>query len=120
MESRKYDIFISYRRTAYDTANLIAEKLRHAGYNVFFDVDTLTAGKFNEQLLEVIGNCKDFILVLPENALERCQQPEDWIRRETLCALEHHKNIIPVMLDGFVWPDSMPEGMEELRNTTIL
>ena len=60
MGQRKYDIFISYRRTAYDTANLIAEKLRHAGYNVFFDVDTLTAGKFNEQLLEVIGNCKDF------------------------------------------------------------
>ena len=116
MESRKYDIFISYRRTAYVTANLIAEKLRHAGYNVFFDVDTLTAGKFNEQLLEVIGNCKDFILVLPEDALERCKQPEDWIRREVMCALDHHKNIIPVMLDGFVWPDSMPEGMEELRN----
>ena len=116
MESRKYDIFISYRRTAYDTANLIAEKLRHAGYHVFFDVDTLTAGKFNEQLLEVIGNCKDFIVVLPENALERCQQPEDWIRREVVCALEHHKNIIPVMLDGFTWPDIMPEGMEDLRN----
>ena len=31
MEPRKYDVFISYRRTAYDTANLIAEKLRHAG-----------------------------------------------------------------------------------------
>lgn len=116
MESRKYDIFISYRRTAYDTANLIAEKLRHAGYNVFFDVDTLTAGKFNEQLLEVIGNCKDFIVVLPENALDRCQQADDWIRREVVCALEHHKNIIPVMLDGFTWPDTMPEGMEELRN----
>lgn len=116
MGQRKYDIFISYRRTAYDTANLIAEKLRHAGYNVFFDVDTLTAGKFNEQLLEVIGNCKDFILVLPENALERCQQPEDWIRREVVCALENHKNIIPVMLDGFAWPEEMPEGMNELRN----
>ena len=116
MEPRKYDVFISYRRTAYDTANLIAEKLRHAGYNVFFDVDTLTAGKFNEQLLEVIANCKDFILVLPENALERCKQPDDWIRREVMCAMEHHKNIVPVMLDGFSWPDVMPEGMEELRN----
>lgn len=116
MEPRKYDVFVSYRRTAYDTANLIAEKLRHAGYNVFFDVDTLTAGKFNEQLLEVIANCKDFILVLPENALERCSQPDDWIRREVMCAMAHHKNIVPVMLDGFSWPDAMPEGMEELRN----
>lgn len=25
MEPRKYDVFVSYRRTAYDTANLIAE-----------------------------------------------------------------------------------------------
>ena len=111
-----YDIFISYRRTAYDTANLIAVKLRHAGYKVFFDVDTLTAGKFNEQLLEVIKGCKDFILVLPENALERCYDPEDWVRREALCALENKKNILPVMLDGFSWPKEMPQGMEELPN----
>ena len=112
----KYDIFISYRRTAYDTANLIAVKLRHAGYRVFFDVDTLTSGKFNEQLLEVIGACKDFIVVLPENALDRCTDEKDWVRREVTCAMEHGKNIIPVMLDGFSWPKEMPKGMEELPN----
>lgn len=116
MKKETYDIFISYRRTAYDTANLIAVKLRHAGYKVFFDVDTLTSGKFNEQLLEVIKGCKDFILVLPENALDRCHEPEDWVRRETLCALEHHKNILPVLLDGFTWPKELPEGLEELPN----
>lgn len=115
-EKTKYDIFVSYRRTAHDSAKLIAEKLRFAGYRVFFDVDTLTAGKFNEQLLEVIGGCKDFILVLPENALDRCVDENDWIRRETSCAIEHQKNIIPVMLDGFVWPSVMPDGLAELRN----
>lgn len=112
----RYDIFISYRRTAYDTANLIAEKLRNAGYSVFFDIDTLTSGKFNEQLLEVIKGCKDFILVLPENALERCSDENDWIRREVLCAIEFKKNIIPIMLDGFNWPSILPQGMEELPN----
>lgn len=111
-----YDIFISYRRTAYDTANLIAEKLRSAGYKVFFDIDTLTSGKFNEQLLEVIKECKDFVVVLPENALERCKDEDDWIRREVTCAIEHGKNIIPVMLDGFSWPKELPKGMEELPN----
>ena len=116
MKQANYDIFISYRRSAYDTANLIAVKLRHAGYKVFFDVDTLTAGKFNEQLLEVIKGYKDFILVLPENALDRCEDPEDWVRRETLYALEHQKNILPVMLDGFAWPKEMPQGMEELSS----
>lgn len=116
MKKAKYDVFVSYRRTAYDTANLIAEKLRHAGYRVFFDIDTLTSGKFNEQLLDVIAGCKDFILVLPENALERCSDENDWIRREITCAIENKKNIIPVMLDGFSWPSELPKGMEELRN----
>ena len=37
MKKVKYDVFVSYRRTAYDTANLIAEKLRHAGYRVFVE-----------------------------------------------------------------------------------
>ena len=116
MKKVKYDIFISYRREAYDTANLIAEKLRNAGYSVFFDIDALTSGKFNEQLINVISECKDFILVLPQNALDRCQNEGDWIRREVLCALQNDKNIIPVMLDGFVWPKEMPQGMEELSD----
>lgn len=115
--NKKYDIFISYRRTtSFDTANLIAEKLRNAGYRVFFDVDTLNSGKFNVQLLSVIENCKDFILVLPKNALDRCSEPEDWIRQEVIHAMKHDKNIIPVMLAGFTWPQPMPEGMEELSN----
>ena len=37
----KYDVFISYRRDAFESANLIAEKLRSAGYTVFFDVEML-------------------------------------------------------------------------------
>ena len=68
----KYDIFISYRRASFESANLIAEKLRRAGYSVFFDVETLRSGKFNEQLLTVIEQCKDFIIVLSENALDVC------------------------------------------------
>lgn len=115
--NKKYDIFISYRRTtSFDTANLIAEKLRNAGYSVFFDIDTLNSGKFNVQLLSVIENCKDFILVLPKDALDRCSEPEDWIRQEVIHAMKNDKNIIPVMLAGFTWPQPMPEGMEELSN----
>lgn len=112
----KYDIFISYRRTSFESANLIAEKLRRAGYSVFFDVETLRSGKFNEQLLTVIEQCKDFIIVLPENALDRCNAPEDWVRREVCHAMLHQKNIIPIMLANFEWPNPMPQGMEELRN----
>lgn len=111
---KQYDIFISYRRSSYDTANLIATRLKAAGYSVFFDMETLRSGKFNEQLFKVIENCKDFIVVLPPNALDRCVNEDDWVRLEVCHAMTHNKNIIPVMLNGFVWPNPMPQGMEEL------
>lgn len=115
-----YDIFISYRRDAFESANLFATRLKALGYRVFFDIETMNAGKFNEQLLDVISKCKDFILVLSPNALDRCEDEGDWVRREVLCAMEHKKNIIPIMLSGFVWPAEMPKGMEELCNYQAL
>lgn len=114
MKTKHYDIFISYRRSASDSAQLIASSLKGAGYSVFIDVESLSSGKFNEQLLGVIDSCKDFLLVLPPGALDRCSDPEDWVRREVTRALEKDKNIIPVMLSGFTWPDQMPKGLETL------
>lgn len=110
----KYDIFISYRRSSYETANLIATRLRAAGYSVFFDMETLRSGKFNEQLFDVIDHCTDFVVVLPPGALERCVSEDDWVRLEVCRAMAGKKNIVPVMLNGFVWPEPMPQGMEEL------
>lgn len=111
----QYDIFISYRRkNSYETANLIAERLKYAGYRVFFDLESLRSGKFNEKLFSVIENCKDFLVVLPEGGLDHCSDPEDWVRLEVMHALKHKKNIIPIMLKNFNWPNPMPEGMEEL------
>lgn len=64
--NRKYDVFVSYRRSSSDSANLIATTLRSKGYRVFFDVESLRGGKFNEQLYDVIDNCTDFLLVFPK------------------------------------------------------
>lgn len=114
-KQKYYDIFISYRRDGgFETANLIAEKLRRAGYSVFFDVEALRSGKFNEQLFSVIERCKDFIIVLPEGSLDRCANPEDWVRKETLHAQKHGKNIIPVLLRNFKWPETLPAELDEL------
>lgn len=112
----KYSVFISYRRTGFETANLIAEKLRSMGYSVFFDVESLRGGKFNEQLFQVIDGCTDFVLVLPKDALERCADKDDWVRKEVMYAMLKQKNIVPVMLNDFDWPDPMPSGMEELKD----
>ena len=79
-------------------------------------METLRTGKFNEQLFGAIEQCQDFVVVLPPNALDRCVNEDDWVRLEVCHAMKHNKNIIPVILNGFQWPNPMPVGMEELCN----
>lgn len=114
---KHYDIFISYRREGgFETADSINQRLQKAGYSVFLDLEQLNSGKFNEKLLGVIEGCEDFILVLPPNALNRCNDPQDWVRREVEHAIAKGKNIVPIMLRGFEWPDenSLPETLGDL------
>ena len=113
----KYDIFISYRRDGGDTlAQLIYDRLTARGYKVFLDIESLRSGKFNEKLLNVIEECKDLIVILPPGALERCSNEGDWLYLELSYAMKNRKNIIPVMMKGFEWPETFPEGLEGLRN----
>ena len=92
-EQKKYDIFISYRREGgAEMADSIYQRLQNAGYSVFLDLEQLKSGKFNEQLLSVIDSCTDFIVVLPPNALDRCSDVDDWVRREVEHAIKKNKN----------------------------
>ena len=86
------------------------------GYNVFIDVESLRAGKFNEALLDVIDNCKDFILVLSKNALDRCVNEDDGVRREVSHAMKKKKNIVPIMLRDFSFPEGLPDDIKEICN----
>ena len=111
----KYEIFISYRRDGGDTlAQLIYDRLTARGYKVFLDIESLRSGKFNEKLLNVIEECKDLIVILPPGALERCSNEGDWLYLELSYAMKNRKNIIPVMMKGFEWPETFPEGLEGL------
>lgn len=112
----QYDIFISYRREGGDMmAHILYERLTQKGYSVFQDVESLRSGKFNSAIYEKIEQCKDVILILPPNSLDRCVEQEDWVRKEIVCALKNKKNIIPVMLRGFKWPNDMPEDIKEIQ-----
>lgn len=114
---KKYDIFISYRRAGgFEMGEAINQRLINAGYSVFLDIEQLNHGKFNTKLLSVIEQCRDFILILPPGALDRCNDENDWVRKEVEQAIAHDKNIIPIMLAGFEWPpiDTLPESMRLL------
>lgn len=105
----KRQVFISYRRDGGDTlAQLLYERLTARGFSVFYDIEKLRSGPFNKALYKAIEECDDFILVLPAQALDRCIYEEDWVRKEILHAMEHQKNIIPVIGRGFGFPLNMP------------
>ena len=112
----KYDIFISYRReNGADTAKHLRDILVAKGYSVFFDTDSLQSGDFNRALLDVIENCKDFIIILSPNALDRCVNEKDWVRQELACALRTGKNVIPLTNRKFHFPEELPEDINDVR-----
>jgi len=109
------DIFISYRRANSGfAANFVYDKLIDAGYSVFLDVKTLGSGKFDIELRREIECCKDFLLILAQDSFERCRARDDWFRIEIELALKNNKNIIPIMIGEFKFPDEMPNGLEEI------
>ena len=46
---KTYDVFISYRRKNTETARNLEQALKLRGLNVFFDMEELDDGKFNER-----------------------------------------------------------------------
>ncbi len=111
-----YDVFISYRRDGgFETARLIYEHFTNVmGLKVFFDLEELRSGKFNIKLYTAIDESENFILVLPKNALDRCNNEDDWLRLEIAHAISKDKNIIPLILNNFTWPDFLPENISDL------
>ena len=113
----KYDAFISYRReSGAAEARLIRAELREKKIRAFLDVDDLRSGHFNVALLRRIAEAPNFIVILSPNALDRCSEKEDWLRKEIAQAVATRRNIIPIMLRGFEFPDrdSLPDELKPL------
>lgn len=111
------DIFISYRREGGSAqAILMYERLIADGYDVFLDINSLGPGRFDDALPEEIKHCTDFLLILSPNALDRCNDPKDLVRREIEAALNFQKNIIPIFLKGFEKPADLPQWLEDTLN----
>ena len=118
MRDAEKTVFISYRRSASrHLARSIALDLRAHGYDVFFDVDTVDNGEFDQIVLHQIAAREHFVLVLSRGSLERCANEGDWLRREIEAALEHKRNIVPIMESGFNFATEskyLPESLRDL------
>ncbi len=91
-------VFISYRRDAAGkaVARSIADALTSRGYDVFLDVDSMTAGEWAQQIATQVPARAHFLLILTPGALDRCADEGDWVRREYELAVHHGRNIVPV------------------------
>jgi hypothetical protein len=111
-------VFVSYRRSASrHLARSIALDLRAHGYDVFFDVDTVDNGEFDQIVLHQIAVRAHFVLVLSRGSLERCANENDWLRREIEEALHHKRNIVPILEAGFNFSTeakALPESLHDL------
>ena len=113
----EYDAFISYRREGgSDTARLIRSELIRRGIRSFLDVVDLGASHFDDRLLQAIEKASAFILILSPESLDQCGRPDDWLRREISHAISKDKNIIPILKEGFVFPEkeTLPTDIAEL------
>lgn len=94
-------VFISYRRTNLPWALVVYQNLTTQGYDVFFDYESIASGDFEQIILGNIRARAHFLVILTPSALERCNNPDDWLRREIETALDEKRNIVPLFLEGF-------------------
>ena len=128
MDNTKYDIFISYRRkdtkgevSGTHIARNIQQRLLLKGYSVFFDFSEIKANKFEDTILPALINSKALLLVLSKDALVRCVNDGDWVRREISTAIKHDIKIIPINPDKIFknWPDTLPDELKLITKEQI-
>lgn len=117
-----YDVFISYRRLSKGVngvhiARSLQQELKSMGLNVFFDMEELTDGKFNEKLYDAIESSKNVIFLMTEGSLDRCVNEGDWVRNELEHVIETGINLVPVAPTGttIAFPEGFPEKLEPMR-----
>lgn len=109
MTDSEKTVFISYRRdSSRYVARIVFQDLREHDYDVFRDIERIDSGKFSQIILNEIAARTHFILILSHGTLERCAQPDDWVRREIEEAIKLDRNIVPMFFDGFTFQDATP------------
>ena len=115
MEHIEKTVFLSYRRANGPWALAIFQNLTQHGYDVFFDYTRIPSGHFEPVILGNIKASAHFLVLLTPSALDRCKEPGDWLQREIETALETHRNVVPLFLEGFHF--RLPKVAEQLTGS---
>jgi hypothetical protein len=88
------ELFISYCRHDFDTANALADTLSKAGLSVWLDRRAIQEGAtFDTQIEEAIAQTRVVIVIWSEHSAK-----SHWVRAEAAYALGKHK-LLPISID---------------------
>ena len=111
MSGKQYDVFISYRRSdGKHIARILTDNFEKRGYRPFLDFEELTDGRFDKRIENAILDAPVFVMVLTNDYFSRCNDENDWVRREIDCAIANEKVIIPINYDGNL--NGIPDYLE--------
>lgn len=121
-QKQKCDIFISYKTKPGDTlAKLLYDKLVFCGFNVFLDSEKLNDVNYEKEIEAQIKDCTDFLVLLFEGSLDGVLREEktgdkilneDWMAKEIRWALKYGAHIIPILKEGYIKPEGLPEEID--------
>jgi hypothetical protein len=102
----RYDIFLSYSRANTALVTPLRDELRRRGYRVFFDTQSLAAGKpWKPRLKEAIQHSRVMVLCWSETAARSEVTAYEYTAAEAL-----NKTVIPWLLDATDLPIMIKEN----------
>ncbi|QHE88877.1 toll/interleukin-1 receptor domain-containing protein [Hydrogenophaga sp. BPS33] len=121
-------IFISYRRddSAGYAGRLYDRLIPHFGAErVFMDVEGIELGAdFVTAIEEAVGSCRVLVVIIGDEWLStqdkagrrRLEDPHDFIRLETVTALQRGIRVVPVLVGGALMPraEDLPQDLKPL------
>ena len=114
-------VFISYRRQiSWQLARLVFNELREHGFDAFMDVESMGSGDFERVILTQIAARAHFIVLLEPGSLDGITEQDDWLRREIAHAIVHKRNVVPLTVSGFTFPQSLPTDIASLKSSNAV
>ena len=87
------DIFISYKKEEHQVANLLAQRLTEAGYEVWWDDALLAGERFEDEITTVLDDSAVVVVLWSKVSVQ-----SDWVKAEAETARQQ-KKALPVIID---------------------
>lgn len=115
MSNKKYDVFISYRKSHAVNADFIRKSIEdECSYtNVFLDKHEIGPELFDERIKTSLLNSSCVVVLITKDCFRPKENGDDWFLREVKTALEKGIVIIPLLFDGIKSLSELEDDMKK-------